>query len=119
VTVGVLVRAEQMQRDIGLVADHPAVVSGCDVEDISGAHLDDGAVVHCSSRAAGDDQADVLDRAARRAGRRPDMKRPPLAWFIGRAADGHAADPNDLELALFKGPHFVRLIEPLHTSSMS
>jgi hypothetical protein len=41
VTVGVLVRAEQMQGNMGLVADHPAAVSGCDVEDISRAHLDD------------------------------------------------------------------------------
>src|SRR4029077_1667847 len=95
------------------VADHPAVVSGCDVEDVSRAHLGDRAVVHRSSRAAGDDDADMLDRAARPAGRRADMQRPSPAWFIGRAANRHAAYPNNLELALLKGPDFIGLLEPL------
>ena len=30
-----MVRAEEMQGNVRLVADHPAVVSGCDVDDIS------------------------------------------------------------------------------------
>src|SRR6266481_9701828 len=78
-----------------------------------GTHLGDSAVVHRSSRAARDDDADMLDRAARRAGRRADMQRPSPAWFIGRAANRHAAYPNNLELALVKGSNFVRLLEPL------
>src|SRR5215467_16183896 len=42
-TVGVVVRAQEMQRDIWFVPDHPAVVSWCDVEDVPRAHLGDGA----------------------------------------------------------------------------
>jgi hypothetical protein len=33
-TVGVVVRAKEMQGDVRLLTDHPAVVSGCDVEDV-------------------------------------------------------------------------------------
>src|ERR1700730_17756856 len=102
-----------MQGDVGLVANHPAVVSRCDVDDISRGHLGDSAVVHRSSRAARDDDADMLDRAARRAGPRADMQRPSPSWFRGRAANRHTAYPNNLELALFKGPNFVGMLEPL------
>src|SRR5712672_2915955 len=85
----------------------------CDIEDISRAHLGDGAAVHRGSRAARDDEADMLDLAARRARRLANMQRPFPAWFIGRAPNRHAAYPNNLELALLKGAHFVRLLEPL------
>jgi hypothetical protein len=47
------------------------------------------------------------------------MQRPSPAWFIGRAANRHAAYLNNLELALLKGPHFVGLLKPLqHSTSM-
>src|ERR1700726_2665577 len=111
--VGVMVRAEKMQGDVRLAADHPAVVSRCDVEDVSRAHLGDRAVVHRRGRAAGDHDADMLDQAARGANSRADMERPSPAGFIGRAANRHAADPNNLELALLESPNFVGLLEPL------
>jgi hypothetical protein len=41
------------------------------------------------------------------------MERPSPALFIGRAADRHAADPNNLELALLKGSNFVGLLKTL------
>src|ERR1700736_5475825 len=81
--VGVVVRAEKMQRDVGLVPDHPAVVSGCDMEEVSRAHLKDSAIVHRSSRTARDDDADMLDWAARRAHSGPDMQRPFPAGLVG------------------------------------
>jgi hypothetical protein len=84
-TVGVVARTEEMQGDVGLVADHPAVVSGCNVEDVPRAHLSDGAIVHCSCRPARDDDADMLDRAARGAACRTDMQRPSPARLVGRA----------------------------------
>src|SRR5215831_10934049 len=114
VMVGVVVRAEKMQGDVGLVADHPTVVSGCDVEDVSRAHLGDRAVVHRRGRAAGDDDADMLDRAARGANSRADMQRPSPARFVSRAADRHAAYPHNLELTFLERPNFVWLLEPLH-----
>src|SRR5712671_2715748 len=111
--VGVVVRTEKMQRDVGLIPDHPAVASRRDVEDVSRAHLIDVAVVHRSGRPAGDDDPDMLNRAARRAGSRAYMQRPSPAGFIGRAADRHADDPDNLEFAFFEPPNLVRLLEPL------
>src|SRR5215467_3725499 len=110
--IGVVVRAEKMQGDIRPVAEHPAVVSRCDVKDVSRAHFSDGAIVHCSSRAAGDDDSDVLDRATRGANSWADMHRPSPAGLVGRAADRHAADPDNLELAFLEIPNFVGLLEP-------
>src|ERR1700756_3636335 len=55
----------------------------------------------------------MLNRAPRRAGRRADMERPSPAWFVGRAANRHAADPNNLELALLKSANFIGLLKPL------
>src|SRR5215472_7616146 len=60
-TVGVAVRAVKMQGDIGLVPDHPAIVSRRDVKDVSRAQFGDGAVVHRSSRTARNNDADMLD----------------------------------------------------------
>src|SRR5215469_7732907 len=102
-----------MQGDVWLVADHPAVVSGSNVEDVPRAHLRDGTIVHCSCRAPGDDDADMLYRAARRTGRQADMQRPFPAGLVGRAANRHTANPNNLELALLERPNFVGLFEPL------
>src|SRR5215469_10469116 len=55
----------------------------------------------------------MLDRATRRAKSWADMQRPSPAGFIGRPADRHAADPDNLELAFLKIPNFVGLLEPL------
>src|SRR6516165_4954518 len=55
----------------------------------------------------------MLDRATRRAGHRADMVRPSPTWFVGRAANRYAADPNNLELALLESSNFVGLLEPL------
>ena len=53
-------RAEKMQRDIGLVADHPAVVAGADIKEISSAHLVVAAIWHSTSGAAGHYHADMF-----------------------------------------------------------
>src|SRR5215470_7557563 len=55
----------------------------------------------------------MLDRATRRAKSWADMQRPYPAGFIGRPADRHAADPDNLEHAFLEIPNFVGLLEPL------
>src|SRR6267142_684981 len=47
------------------------------------------------------------------AGSRADMQRHSPAGFLGRAANRHAADPDNLEFAFFEPPNLVRLLEPL------
>jgi hypothetical protein len=56
-----------MQRYIRLIAYHPAIVSGRagrDVEELSGAELVDGSILHGGGGTAGEDESDVLDVAA-------------------------------------------------------
>src|SRR5215472_19221076 len=55
----------------------------------------------------------MLDRATRRAKSWADMQRPSPAGFIGRSADRHTADPDNLEHAFLEIPNFVGLLEPL------
>jgi hypothetical protein len=116
---GVFVRTEKVERDIRSVAYDPTVVTGRagrDVEKRAGAQFVDGAVLHGSSSAAGDDQSDVLHIAARGTDRWPNVLGPLPARLIRGAADGHAADAHDFELALFKSTDFVGFFKTLEHS---
>jgi len=53
-------RAEKMQRDIGFVADYPAVVARANVKEVSRAHLVVAAILHPASGAAGHNHADMF-----------------------------------------------------------
>jgi hypothetical protein len=66
---GVFPSAREMQGDVRLIAYHPTIVSGRDVENISRLHLDNAAVVHGGGLPTGDDHAYVLHAAAFAAGR--------------------------------------------------
>src|SRR4029453_7394386 len=100
--------AEKMQRHVRLVANHPAVVRRrWNVKEASGTQLDDGPVFEGSGCSARDDEADVLDRAARRTDSRSDVDRPLPAGVVRGAADREAADPHDLEASLLHLAYFV------------
>src|SRR5687768_5120130 len=109
----VMVGAEEMQRHIRLVADHPAVVAGRDVKEVAGAHLDHPAVVHRRRRAARHDHSDMLDQARLLAERSADMDRPFPPRLIGRPADDHLAHVDQLEPPELELAHLVGRLEPL------
>jgi len=46
----VIVCAHEVQRNVRLVAYHPAIVAGLNIEDVARLHLDHPAIVHCGSR---------------------------------------------------------------------
>lgn len=94
-----------MQRDIRLVADHPAVVSGGYVEEVAGAHHDLAPVIHLCDRLPAQHQADVLDLAGALPGKRSDMLGPPPAGFVAGATERCRTDLIELELALLECPH--------------
>src|SRR5438105_558528 len=106
-----MIGAKEVERDIRLVADHPAVVSWRDVENVAGAHLEYAAVVHRRRGAAGHDHADMLDLAGALAERAADVDRPFPARLIGGAADRHAADAHQLEPAELELAHLVGIVE--------
>jgi hypothetical protein len=111
--VGVFAGAEEMQRHIRLISDDPTVVTGRDVKQITGFHLNDAAVVHCGSGAAREDETDVLDLAALLSLRGANVRGPLPSRLIAGTANGHAAEVDEFELAFFEGARFVGMIEAL------
>src|SRR5689334_7663284 len=108
----VVIRAEEVQRDVWLVADDPAVVrDGGDVEQLAGAELVDRTVVECDGGGAGEHQPDMLDRAARGAEAGADVRAPLPSRLVRGAADGHAAEAHDFELAVLERADLVRSLE--------
>jgi hypothetical protein len=53
--------AEEMERHVRFVADHPAVVTGTDVKKIASLHFIIASVIHLARGGSGNDEADVLD----------------------------------------------------------
>ena len=90
---GVVVCTEEVKRQIGLLADDPAVVwHRSDVQQVAGAQLVDLTVLELRGGDAGQHQAHVLHGAAGQTERRADVRRPSLAGLVGGASDGHAPD---------------------------
>src|SRR6266496_240043 len=108
-----MIGAEERKRDVGLVADDPAVVPRRDVEDIAGTHLEHAAIVHRRGGAARDDHSHMLDLTRLLPEWRADMHRPFPSRLIGRAADGHAAYAHQLEAAERELAHFIGRVEAL------
>src|SRR5215470_13984757 len=110
---GVFVRPEHMQRDVGFIADYPAVMSGRNIENIPGSHFYHRAVIHLRGRTARNDQADMLDGAPCRTCRSPDVQRPFPPRFISRPSNTDASDAHYLEFPSREGPDFVRPLKSL------
>src|SRR5439155_24029755 len=104
----VALAAEDVQRDVRLVADHPAVVAGRYVEEVPRPHHDLAAVVHLRNGPAAQDQADVLDLARALAGGWADVLRPLPPGLVGRPAEGGRPDDVELEAALLERAHLGR-----------
>src|SRR5579863_2972184 len=107
----VLTRAHEMKRNVGLVAHHPAIVPGCDIEEISRFHFDDPAIVHGRGGASRNHYPYVLYRATGGAKRSAHMFGPLPTRLIGRTPDGRASNIYQLELSFFKCPEFIRLFK--------
>ncbi len=83
---GVALGAEEVERDVLFLSDHPAIVAGGNTEEVASGHRDLGAVVHADRSLAGGDQPDMLHLARRRADQRGDMLGPaPTGGIDGTA----------------------------------
>src|SRR5208283_4622254 len=112
----VMLRAEKMQRNVGLIAYHPAIVSrrpGRDVKQHAGPQLVNRTIVHRRCGTAGDYQPNMLDIAARSPYARAHVFGPLPSGLVDSPADGHATEANEFESSLFERPHFIRMFEPL------
>jgi len=102
-----------MQRHVRFIADHPTVMSRRDVEQITGFHFDNPAIVHSGGRAARNHHADVFYGAVLQSLSRTHVNRPFPAGFVTGSPDGHPADMHKFELALLKCADFVRIFKAL------
>src|SRR5215207_7287809 len=92
--------AQQMQRYVWHVADHPAVVFlWGDVKDRSRREVNDSAVVERSRSMAGEHGSEVLHGAPTCADARPHVHRPLPAGLICRPAEGLVGDGYELQSA--------------------
>lgn len=110
----VVIRPEEVERDVRLIADHPTVVRRRgDVEQLARAHLDDRPIVERCCCRAGDYHPDVLDAAPRGPDGRPDVLGPPPPRLVGRTSDGEPADADDVEPPPLHVAGLVGRVEPL------
>src|SRR5215207_2627141 len=111
---GVVGGAEEVERDVRLVADHPAIVRlGRDVEQLAGPELDHPAVSERRRRGARQHEAHVLHGASGLPERRADVLRPAPAGLVRRSTDREPPEVNELEAPLQQLADLVRLLEPL------
>src|SRR5262249_53975109 len=99
--------------DIGLVADHPAIVSGHDVEEVACPHFEFGAIIHDHHDPSRHDQPDMFDFAGMGTCALTNVLGPFPAGLISGPADGHAADVDQLEDSLLEAANFIRRFEAL------
>ncbi len=112
-SLGVMLRPQEVQGDVGLVPQHPTVVSRWDVEHVAGLHFYFGAVVHRDHGTTRYHHADMLDLAALFADRRTDVLGPLPARRITGPSHGHTTRREELELPLREDAAAVRGIETL------
>jgi|SRR5579859_4198334 len=104
---GVILRAEQMDGNIRLVADHPTIVPRWNIENVSRFHFDDFAVAHRSRGFAGNDDSDVLNLTHGLIKIATNVRRPFPARLIRGFTQSHACDMNEIESALLERAYLV------------
>jgi hypothetical protein len=109
----VLFGAEKVKRNVGLIADDPAIVrDGRNVEKIAGFEFDHQTIIERDGGDSRENEANVFNRATRRADTWTDVLAPFPTGFIRRAPNRHPADVNQFELPFLHPPHFIRRLEP-------
>jgi AraC-like DNA-binding protein len=113
-----------MQRDVGLIADDPAVVAGRDREQITRFHRGFGSIGHLDRTPPADHQPKMLSRAEVRADERTDVLRPSPAGLIRGSPDHLAGDLEHLKSPVRELPDLRRLcevddLETFHEATMT
>jgi len=110
---GVSPRTDQVQRHVWFITDDPAVVSGSDIKDIAGTHLDDAAIVHCYCGTTAEDEADVFDLAFLLAEGAAHVFGPLPSGIVRRSSERQVRHLNGFVFSFGEGPNFVGLLEAL------
>src|SRR5579885_176203 len=111
--VSIVIRAQQVQRNVWRLAHHPAVVPRRNEKNIPRAKLVNRAVIHRRRRRARNHDSHVFHLATLGAGRSARVRRPFPTRLVRRPPQRHPADAHNLEPAFFKCANFVRRIKSL------
>src|ERR687892_342394 len=112
VALGVMIRAEKVQRNIRLITNHPAVMRHRrNVKKLACSQLDHTAIIERSRCSAGEYQSNMLNIAAGCAHARSDVFAPFPARLVRGATDCHPAEMHNLEATLLHDANFVRRLE--------
>jgi hypothetical protein len=108
---GVGFAIQDVERDVGFVADDPAVVARRDVEEVAALHQVLGLIVHLGDRLPAEHQADALDLAGGRAHGRRDVLGPAPARLVGRPTQDRRPDAVEVETPLLEVARLAGLID--------
>src|SRR6266704_2605798 len=121
-------RAEEMQRHVGLRSLDPAIMPRGDVEQVAGPERECLAVVHDDAAPPRDDEPHVLDLTTLGPRDRADVRGPLPPRLIAGAPDGEGTDPHEIELSFLEAARLVGTVEssddrvfhagPLHPTRM-
>src|SRR5213076_3463076 len=109
----ILVRTQEVQRDVRLGTLDPAVVPRRDVKQVAGPERERLAVVHDDAAPPRDDEPHVLDLTALGPRDGADVRGPLPPRLVAGAPDGEGADPHEIELSLLEA---ARLVGPVESS---
>jgi len=103
-----------MQRDIWLIANHPAVVRYWrNVKKLARSQLKYASTVEGHRRCAGQHQANMFNITPGCANAWSDVLAPLPTWLVCGATNGHTADMYKLKATFLQNANFVRRFEPL------
>ena len=92
-----------MERDIGLITNHPAVVSyRRDVKKVACFYFEDCSIIEGGCCCTGKDQADVFNMAAGSTNAWPDVLAPLPTRLIHGATNRHPTDVDQLKTTLLQ-----------------
>lgn len=106
-------RCEDVEGDVRLIADRPAVVSGRDVEEVASPHHHFASVVHLGHGLTAQYEARLAQpgTTSHQSPSRRAQTTSNQARLVCCAAERGGPDLVELELALLKRPHLARVIE--------
>ena len=109
-----MIRTQEMERDVLLVSDHPAVVRiRRHVEQLARPKLEDSPIGKRNCRSPSENKSNVLNRAEPCSDGWSNVLRPFPPGLVGRASDRDATEMDELEAALGHLPDLVGFLEPL------
>src|SRR5262249_42250497 len=108
----ILLGSEEVQRNVCLIANDPAVVRHRrNVKEFACFQFDHATVIKCNGSRSRENEPDMFNRTACCADTRSDMFAPLPPRFVRRTANCDSAEVNQFEFPFLHHTHFIRRVE--------